>query len=332
MTRALAGASAAGPRGFRAFWELTRPFTHLLPAVGLLSGAVVSLLAFADNSGRGLAGLLADRAFTDRLVANLLWALVSAIALNAFSNVLNQIFDQEIDRVNKPGRPLASGRVSPAVAGWLLPPLLLLSLASALAVGTLFLLLVAAAALLTVAYSVPPVRTKRRAWPAQVTIALPRGLLLKLCGWLCVEGAVLDWEAWYLGLVYFLFLLGASATKDLADVEGDRLADCRTLPVAYGQRRSAWIIAPFLVLPWILLPLGALPLFGLGPVLSAGPWPLGLLALGLGLYGAAVARQMIALPQDGGLSRNHPAWTHMYLMTMASQVGLVAAYLVSGRS
>ena len=35
-----------------------------------------------------------------------------AAVLNAASNALNQIYDLEIDRVNKPKRPLPSGRLS----------------------------------------------------------------------------------------------------------------------------------------------------------------------------------------------------------------------------
>ena len=35
-----------------------------------------------------------------------------AAVLNAASNALNQIYDLEIDRVNKPRRPLTSGRMS----------------------------------------------------------------------------------------------------------------------------------------------------------------------------------------------------------------------------
>ena len=34
------------------------------------------------------------------------------LALNAANNALNQIYDLEIDRVNKPQRPLTSGRLS----------------------------------------------------------------------------------------------------------------------------------------------------------------------------------------------------------------------------
>ena len=39
-----------------------------------------------------------------------------AALLNAGNNALNQIYDLEIDRVNKPKRPLTSGRLTIAQA------------------------------------------------------------------------------------------------------------------------------------------------------------------------------------------------------------------------
>ena len=47
----------------------------------------------------------------DLIVFPLIGALMAAV-LNAASNALNQIYDLEIDRVNKPKRPLTSGRLS----------------------------------------------------------------------------------------------------------------------------------------------------------------------------------------------------------------------------
>ena len=41
-----------------------------------------------------------------------------AALLNAGNNALNQIYDLDIDRVNKPKRPLPSGRLTIAQAWW----------------------------------------------------------------------------------------------------------------------------------------------------------------------------------------------------------------------
>ena len=64
-------------------------------------------------------------------------------------------------------------------------------------------------------------------------------------------------EPWYIGAIFGLFLLGASTTKDFADMEGDRRGGCRTLPIIYGVKRAAWMISPSFVLPFLLINVGA---------------------------------------------------------------------------
>ena len=90
---------------------------------------------------------------------------------------------------------------------------------------------------------------------ANVTIAVPRGLLLKVAGWSMVA-SVFHLEPWYIGSIFMLFLLGASTTKDFSDMEGDAAAGCRTLPIRFGVERAAQMISPFFVVPWLLMPLG----------------------------------------------------------------------------
>src|SRR5439155_963547 len=80
-------------------------------------------------------------------------------------------------------------------------------------------LLAGTAAVFTVLYSAPPFRLKAVPYLANLVIAIPRGLLLKVAGWSCVRdfGRL---EPWYIGAVFGLFLLGATTTKDFADVRG----------------------------------------------------------------------------------------------------------------
>ena len=58
-------------------------------------------------------------------------------------------------------------------------------------------------------------------------------------------------------MIFGLFLLGASTTKDFADMEGDARGGCRTLPIVYGVRRAAWMISPSFVVPFLLISVGA---------------------------------------------------------------------------
>ena len=98
-------------------------------------------------------------------------------------------------------------------------------------------------------------RTKALGIWANITIAVPRGVLLKVAGWSSVK-TVMGLEPWFIGGIFGLFLLGASTTKDFADMEGDRRGGCRTLPIQYGVRRAAWMISPSFVVPFLLINVG----------------------------------------------------------------------------
>ena len=315
------------------YYRFTRPFTLLPPLLGMVSGAVTAIGASAHHAGRGFFGWLAMPGNLSFLGYVALGAAMAA-TLNAASNVLNQIFDFENDRINKPERMLPSGRITIPAAAVFSAVLYLAALGMAWLVSPggkhECFWLVAAAAALTYVYSGWPFRTKRHCFGANLTIAVPRGCLLKVAGWSCVAPIATDVEPWYIGGIFFLFLLGASSTKDYSDMKGDEAAGCITLPVRYGVRRSAWMIAPFFVLPWLFLPLGVrLAKPGLAePVLSGNPFVLSLLGAALVLYGTYTAWLILRDPDSLAQTENHPSWTHMYLLMMSAQTGFAVAYMI----
>ena len=78
-----------------ALWfEFARPFTLVAPALGFASGAVTA------------AGAAPPEAWSTDLLLYPLIGLTMAAVLNAASNAINQIYDLQIDRINKPRRPL----------------------------------------------------------------------------------------------------------------------------------------------------------------------------------------------------------------------------------
>ncbi len=304
----------------QAWWAFIRPFTLLVPASGMVAGAMMALGAdpkWQSDWSQGVAGCVA------RVVAG---ALLAA-ALNGYSNGVNQIYDVEVDRINKPERMLPSGRMSLREAWFVSLAFLAVALPLAAWINWECLAIVATATLLTTIYSAPPLRTKSRGLWANITIAIPRGTLLVVCGWSTVK-SVLTPEPWYIGAIFGAFFLGAATTKDFSDMEGDRLGNCRTLPVVYGVRKAAWIIAPFLFLPFLAI----LP--GLrAKILSGSPTVLTALGLALPVWGLYIARLLIgAAPEElagpGRGQENHASWTHMYLLTLVAQTGFAAAYLV----
>jgi geranylgeranylglycerol-phosphate geranylgeranyltransferase len=294
--------------------ELSRPFTLVAPALGVVSGAITA--AGADPR---------DPWTADLVIFTVLGA-VMAMVLNAANNALNQIYDLEIDRVNKPQRPLTSGRLSIRDA-WIF------TWVSYLAAWILAWFvapegrrecfwIVVIATVCTVIYSCPPLRTKQRGIWANVTIAIPRGVLLKVAGWSCVK-SVWGVEPWFIGAIFGLFLLGASTTKDFADMEGDARGGCRTLPILYGVRRAAWMISPSFVLPFLLISYGAY-----SGILTGNFWLLQALSAVMTLYGVYVCYLMLRKPEELAVDANHVSWAHMYRMMFVAQVGFALAYVL----
>ena len=298
----------------RVLLEFSRPFTLVAPALGFASGAATA------------AGAAPREPWTTDLLLYPVIGLVMAAVLNAASNALNQIYDLEIDRINKPKRPLPSGRLSLEEA-WTFT---LVTYAVALVLAWFVepagrhecFWIVVVATIITVLYSAPPFRTKRLGIWANMTIAIPRGVLLKVAGWSAVK-TILGTEPWFIGAIFGLFLLGASTTKDFADMEGDARGGCRTLPIVYGVRRAAWMISPSFVVPFIMIAIGTyLRILTGTPVLLYG------LSAVMTLYGIYVCYLMLRRPEDLAVEENHVSWAHMYRMMFVAQVGFAVSYLL----
>jgi 4-hydroxybenzoate polyprenyltransferase len=310
-----AGGAARRPRaGLTTYLEFGRPFTLFAPALGMASGGATAI------------GAAPPEPWSWWLIFYPLLGALMAAVLNAASNGLNQIYDLGIDAVNKPKRPLPSGRMtlgeawtftlSMFAASWILAWLV--------APGGRHecFWLVVAATLITCLYSVPPFRTKRLGIWANLTVAIPRGALLKVAGWSSVK-SVFGVEPWFIGSIFGLFLLGATTTKDFADMEGDARGGCRTLPIQYGVRRAAWLISPSFVVPFLMIPIGAW-----SGILTGNFWLLQLLGVVMVVYGVYVCYLMLRRPEELAIEENHVSWAHMYRMMFAAQIGFALAYLL----
>ena len=297
-----------------AYVELARPFTLVAPALGVVSGAVTAAGAYPPES------------WSQALVVYPALGALMAAVFNAGNNALNQIYDLEIDRINKPARPLPSGALTVKDA-WVFTIVtyaitLLLAWLTAPGGRHECFWIVVIAVVCTYIYSVPPLRTKQRGIWANVTIAVPRGVLLKVAGWTTVK-TMFGLEPWFIGAIFGLFLVGASTTKDFADMEGDRLGGCRTLPILYGVRRAAWMISPSFVLPFLMINVGAAT-----GVLTGNPTLLNLLGAIMTVYGIYVCYLMLRRPEELAIDANHVSWAHMYRMMFVAQIGFALAYVI----
>ena len=178
-------------------------------------------------------------------------SLFSCLAANVYITGLNQVTDVEIDRINKPYLPLASGAYSMrtgkaivAVCGLLAVvtcliyrPWLTATVLSSLAIGT--------------AYSVEPFRLKRYHFWAAFCIIVVRGLIVNVLLYLHFRtalggGAILPLTVWLLTAIIFVFGVIIAWFKDLPDTEGDAEYGIRTLTLVYDREwvysRGGWLL------------------------------------------------------------------------------------------
>jgi 4-hydroxybenzoate polyprenyltransferase len=153
-----------------------------------------------------------------------------------------------------------------------------------------------------------------------LSIAVARGLLVPVAGW-SLSQSVDVFEPWCLGAIVGLFTFGAAATKDFADIEGDRAYGCRTLPVVLGPRQAARLIALFL---WV--PFGLYPLFAWAGWLTPSVSAFAVLGVALTLLGGATGVSLMRAPTATAGGRNHTAWAMMYLLMLGAHAGVALVY------
>ncbi|MFH1501900.1 MAG: geranylgeranylglycerol-phosphate geranylgeranyltransferase [Candidatus Eisenbacteria bacterium] len=215
----------------------------LRPANGVIAGAAVLVGAFVSASsvewGAAVLGALA------------------ALAATGAANALNDSRDVESDLVNRPGRPLPQGRVSPAAALILAFGLYAASLILVYPLGGSATLLVGAWIVLTALYSFA---LKGVPLFGNLVVAFVAASPLLMGG--ATQGvapyrpgpAALDAMATLPGhRLLILFFLAAllhmarELVKDAEDVEGDRSAGTRTFAVVAGVRSSVSVARVLLV-------------------------------------------------------------------------------------
>jgi len=176
---------------------------------------------------------------------------------NAFIVGINQLYDEDIDRVNKPFLPVASGEMSRRFA-WC--TVLGCGIAGPLIVKKFFSIFLFKLYMLGwglgAAYSVPPIRTKRSAIAAGLTIATVRGFLLNFGIYYAVReavGAKFVWSPKVSFVARFMtaFATVIAVTKDLPDVEGDKAFNISTFATRVGVPKIAKGASVILLLNYV---------------------------------------------------------------------------------
>ncbi len=175
-----------------------------------------------------------------------LLTLISCLGANIYIVGLNQLTDIEIDRINKPYLPLASGAFSVPFGRRIIAISVFISLVIALYLGRFLLLTVLLSLLLGTLYSLPPVRLKRFHFWAAFCIIAVRGLIVNLLLFLhfhlTINGKTeLPAIIWLLTGTIFVYSIVIAWFKDIPDMEGDQRHKINTLTLRLGAKRVFFI-------------------------------------------------------------------------------------------
>lgn len=294
--------------------HLIRPFTLVPPAVAVISGGLLALGFYGRLSLESFPGGWMKLDFIPLIVGALMYGF-----LNGASNAYNQVSDLGVDRINRPERPIPSGRISVKVALVFAFSIYAVGLVIAYMISFSFFVVTAICLIITTLYSTPPTYLKKRFLLSTLTIALCQSWLFLLAGWVIFPFAN-PWEPTigFIGLVLFILLVGACGTKDFTEVEGDDRFGMKTLPILYGNDTAAKITGLFFVLPFVLIPIGVFT----GMLVDRAIFLFILFA-----YGLYINLNMNNLVKPRKKGENSPAWLHYYFMLMALQLGFSAVYL-----
>jgi geranylgeranylglycerol-phosphate geranylgeranyltransferase len=219
-----------------AYLEIIRPGNAIMAVIAVLLIAIISGI------------------FTFKI----LLACIVVFIITGAGNSINDYFDYKIDAINKPERPIPSGRISLNKAGFYSLALLSIGTILAFILGLLPGLIALSTALLMIYYAYS---LKKKFLIGNIVISFLTGLTFVFGG--VIVGEILT--SIILGFFPFLTTLAREIVKDMEDVEGDRIEGATTLPIMSGVRISSIIAAFFLILASLSSPilyyLGILTIF-----------------------------------------------------------------------
>lgn len=216
------------------------PYIEILRPVNAVMGAITIILVCIIDRSFGIPAIL---------------AMLAVFFETAAGNVINDYFDYKIDLINKPERPIPSGRISPKSGrnyGYL-----------QFALGTLcgFLIsyltnnwipfaivLFADVVLYLYAY-----KLKSTPLIGNLTVGFMTGFGFVFGGFTLNNPSIITTSI-YLGFFALVMTTARELVKDIEDIEGDKAEGAKTLPILYGEKITAILAFILIIIDCALCP------------------------------------------------------------------------------
>lgn len=209
----------------------------------------------------GIASVVAYLIATGTIVPAVLLPFAVVVLVTAAGNVINDYFDVEIDRVNRPDRPIPSRQVTLTAARTYAVTLFLAGILFCLFTNELCLAIAIFNALLLIGYAA---RLKRTPLIGNLAVSYLAASMFLFGG--AFAGIAGLSHVLPFAIMTFFAMVARELVKDAEDVEGDQASGAVTIPIRYGIPATMCLALASAVL-------GVLA--SLAPYPRWGPWYLG---------------------------------------------------------
>jgi homogentisate phytyltransferase / homogentisate geranylgeranyltransferase len=208
-------------------WKFSRPHTIIGTTL-----SVLALYAIAIDTTHSPISQIS--------IVQLIGTWIACLCGNIYIVGLNQLYDVEIDRVNKPDLPLASGKLSIEQGKWIVGITGILAIGIAAFLGKWLLGTVLVSLAIGTAYSLPPIRFKQYPLLAAICILTVRGCIVNLglflhFNFIFTGIDLIPPTIWVLTLFILVFTIAIAIFKDVPDLEGDRQYQIQTFTMVVGK-------------------------------------------------------------------------------------------------
>nr|XP_025669267.1 naringenin 8-dimethylallyltransferase 2, chloroplastic-like isoform X2 [Arachis hypogaea] len=222
-----------------------RKFSRFYAFMGLVAGSFFSSLLAVDNLSQ----------LFPTFFNGYLQYIVPHFFMHLYIVGLNQLADLEIDKINKPYLPLASGEFSFTNGIITVASFLFLSFGSAWMIGSkpsLLSLLVTFVLMTAYSINLPFLRWKKSTTLTVMAHAIGMTTSFNIAAFMHMKTFVLKKATTYprslflATVVMAIFFAVVAMAKDLPDIEGDKAAGIKTLAVRVGPKRVFWFCVSLL--------------------------------------------------------------------------------------
>ncbi len=217
--------------------QLTRPINSLMMGIATVIGEIIAIKSLPSTT-------------------SMLQGFITAFFLTAASMVVNDYYDRKVDEINAPDRPMPSGTVSSNEALLFSIILTLIGLISASLTNLQCLLTAIAGFGVSFGYNT---KGKETGLPGNLMVSMCVSLPFIYGGLVVSKFDSVSASTIIFSMIAFLSNTGREITKGIADVEGDRVRNIKTVAIRSGAKHAALISVLFYfsaiilsVLPWIL--------------------------------------------------------------------------------